>query len=165
MAVRLRPHHLLCMLTFVGEGYSQAFTDNFQAVLQKIVAGKELIQIVTGPDDICAPLHASSTAHCLNRGIETRDRHAAQALSVTLSTPIESGAILSLQPSTLDLLRSAFASGAIRSACTDCQWKPLCDRIAANNFSGTCLLEGAPCAPNPLRPEHLKAPTSSHHEG
>lgn len=34
--VRLRPHHLLCMQTFVGNGYSEAFVENMKQVLARL---------------------------------------------------------------------------------------------------------------------------------
>ena len=50
MTVRLRPHHLLCLLTYVGKGYSPAFTANYDAIAMRIEQGEELL-IVSGPDD------------------------------------------------------------------------------------------------------------------
>ncbi len=54
MTVELRPHHLLCMLTYVGKGYSPAFCANYDAVLARLSAGEEIL-LVDGPDSVCAP--------------------------------------------------------------------------------------------------------------
>ncbi len=57
MTVRLRAHHLLCMLTYVGKGYSPAFVENYEVIAARLSAGEE-IELVAGPDDICGPLTA-----------------------------------------------------------------------------------------------------------
>ena len=144
MTIRLRPHHLLCMLTFIGEGYSPAFVANFEAVLHRILATKEPVHIVEGPDDICAPLLADPACHCRNASVQNRDHLAAEALTALLKTSIQPGQTLDVSPPTLDLLRKAFATGTIRTACKGCQWHSLCDSIATSNFEGTKLKPGAP---------------------
>lgn len=141
--IRLRPHHLLCMLTYVGNGYSPEFTANFTAIARRLAAGldsgQEFITLVAGPDDICAPLLCSTDAHCTLARVETRDRQAAEALTKLLGEPIEPGARMQLTPHHLASLRAAFAAGTIRRACEGCQWKPLCDGIAQQGFAGTLL--------------------------
>ncbi|WP_292282104.1 DUF1284 domain-containing protein, partial [Mesorhizobium sp.] len=64
MTVRLRAHHLLCLLTYVGKGYSPAFTANYDVVVKRLAGGEDIL-IVSGPDDICAPLLSESEPHCL----------------------------------------------------------------------------------------------------
>ena len=49
MTVRLRAHHLLCMLTYVGKGYSPAFVENYEAIAARLSAGEE-IEMVAGPE-------------------------------------------------------------------------------------------------------------------
>ena len=62
MTVRLRAHHLLCMLTYIGKGYGTAFTDNMTVIAGRVSAG-ENVEIVDGPDEICAPRQAEANAH------------------------------------------------------------------------------------------------------
>src|SRR5712672_2376586 len=76
LTVRLRAHHLLCMLTFVGEGYSPAFTENYRSIARRLSAGEE-IELVSGPDDICAPLMEGADPHCLKASVIDRDAAAA----------------------------------------------------------------------------------------
>ena len=38
MTVRLRAHHLLCMLTYVGKGYTAAFTANYDRIVERLNA-------------------------------------------------------------------------------------------------------------------------------
>ena len=53
--IKLRPHHLLCILTYVGKGYSKPFTENFDAICERINQGERNVEIIKGPDDVCAP--------------------------------------------------------------------------------------------------------------
>ena len=75
MTVRLRAHHLLCMLTYVGKGYTQSFTVNYDRVAERLNRGEE-IEIVAGPDDICAPLLCGDAAHCFRKSVSERDAKA-----------------------------------------------------------------------------------------
>jgi hypothetical protein len=139
MTIRLRPHHLLCMLTFAGRGYTPAFVANFEHVASRIAAGDEAIQIIEGPDDICSALLTERTCHCHNASVIRRDRHAAAAIGDLLHLPIQAGTHLTPNPNLLQTLREAFVTGTIRQACAGCQWQPTCDAIAANGFIETCL--------------------------
>jgi uncharacterized protein len=144
MAIQLRPHHLLCMLTFIGKGYSAAFVANLEQVVRRLATGTETIEIVAGPDDICAPLLCEADCHCYRASVVERDRLATQAISSLLDRPLDPGTHFLLTHADLDNLRTAFAAGTIREACTGCQWKPLCDGIAANQFTDTLLVNPAP---------------------
>lgn len=138
MTIRLRPHHLLCMLTYIGEGYSKAFTENYDHIVVRLAAGEDIV-IVDGPDDICAPRHDDPAAHCLETRIAETDGTAAASIAALLGAPIAAGSHLQLDAVLLAKLRQAFAKGTIRSACSDCQWSTLCDRIVASGFDTTRL--------------------------
>ena len=138
MTVRLRPHHLLCMLTYVGRGYSPAFTANMTAVAERLGAGED-IELVAGPDDICAPLLDHPDPHCHRASLMERDRVAARDLKDLLGLDVPTGAHLVLDEDFISGLRVAFASHQIRSACTGCEWVDLCGSIAASGFDGAVL--------------------------
>ena len=138
MTVRLRPHHLLCVLTYVGRGYSTGFTANMTAVAERLGAG-ETVEIVAGPDDICAPLLADPDPHCHRTSVMERDRAAARDLHDLLGLDVRPGAHLVLDDDVIGRLRAAFASHHIRSACAGCEWVDLCGSIAASGFDGAVL--------------------------
>jgi uncharacterized protein len=140
MTIRLRPHHLLCMLTFAGRGYTPAFVANFEHVASRIAAGDEAIHIVEGPDDICSALLPDATCHCHTPSVTLRDLQAAEAISDLLHQPIQAGTHLAPGSGLLQTLREAFVTGTVRQACVGCQWKPTCDAIAENGFVETHLL-------------------------
>lgn len=139
MTVRLRPHHLLCLLTYVGKGYSPAFTANYDAVAARI-GNQEDIVIVDGPDDICRPLLGDEEPHCLRESVSERDKLATRDLSDLLALPIGTGTSITLDAKTLATMRAAFAAGLTRAACARCQWSDLCDAVAGGDYAGAILL-------------------------
>ena len=143
--VRLRPHHLLCLLTYVGRGYSPAFVANLDRIAARVAAGAP-IRLVDGPDDICAPLVAASRrqpVHCRGRRVAWRDRRAARAVARLLGRPVAPGSLVRLSGPMVRRLRRAFAARAIRSACLGCPWARLCSTVAATGFRGARLDPGA----------------------
>ncbi|TIV25389.1 MAG: DUF1284 domain-containing protein [Mesorhizobium sp.] len=136
MTVRLRAHHLLCLLTYVGKGYSPAFTANYDKVVKRLGEGEDIL-IVSGPDDICAPLLNESEPHCRGESAAGRDDVAARDVAGLLGGPLPAGAWLELDPLTLARMREAFSSGLTRKACPGCEWFELCGAVAASGFHGT----------------------------
>lgn len=139
MTVRLRAHHLLCMLTYVGKGYSPAFVENYEAIAARLSVGEE-IELVAGPDDICSPLCADPDAHCHGESVVDRDRVAADAVARLLGSPVSPGVRIAPTAALLSRLRKTFAAGAIRTACSGCEWSELCDGVADGGFAGARVL-------------------------
>ncbi len=136
MTVRLRAHHLLCMLTYVGKGYSPAFVENYEVIASRLSAGEE-IELVAGPDDICGPLTADPDAHCHGASVIERDRAAADAVARLIGSPLAPGARITPSAALLTRLRKTFATGEIRTACSGCEWASLCDGVAEGGYLGT----------------------------
>src|SRR3954471_8839415 len=107
MTVRLRPHHLLCLLTYVGEGYSSAFVDNLCHVSRKLLQGEDVI-LGEGPDDICDPVLGTEHDHCTGPRVMERDHKAAQAAAAVLREDLAAGTRLRLDAGTLGRLREGF---------------------------------------------------------
>lgn len=135
MTVRLRAHHLLCMLTYVGKGYSPAFVEYYEAIAARLSAGEE-IELVAGPDDICDPLTADPDAHCHGASVVERDRAATEAVARLLGSPLSPGARITPSASLLARLRKTFATGEIRTACSGCEWSGLCESVADGGYVG-----------------------------
>ncbi|MBB3945041.1 hypothetical protein GGQ73_000966 [Rhizobium skierniewicense] len=135
MTVRLRAHHLLCMLTYVGKGYTPGFTVNYDRVAKRLSGGEE-IEIVSGPDDICAPLLNDETAHCFRASVNTRDANALSVVTEWLGETFEIGSRIKPDKAFIEKLRSGFQQGSLRTACSGCEWMGLCDRVSASNFCG-----------------------------
>lgn len=141
MTVALRPHHLLCMLTYAGAGYSAPFCANYDALIRRLADG-EAIAVVDGPDDVCRPLAADPDAHCHRDSVAARDARAAEALTVELGMPIAAGTVIAPTPARIAGLRAAFAAGRIRAACAGCEWAATCDAVAGGGFARSRLPAG-----------------------
>lgn len=145
--IPLRAHHLLCILTYRGYGYGDEFVKNFDAIVTRINAGTP-IQVVRGPDAICAPLCQAKTRHdfhCDEMSSYARDDHAAATLRPILGDGIIDGR----EPVILDtakvaFLRQEYAAERIRAACAGCQWHAFCTEIAQTGFADTKLQPIAP---------------------
>lgn len=135
MTIRLRPHHLLCMLTYVGKGYTAAFTTNYNIIMERLLQGEDIL-IISGPDDLCAPLLDQVAPHCFRESVIERDLLAARDISKLLACRIETGSRITLDPKILHHMRRGFANGALRTACTGCEWNALCNSVAINDYDG-----------------------------
>lgn len=147
MTVRLRGHHLLCILTYKGEGYSPAFVANLDWIAARLTSGVDML-LVDGPDDVCAPLLApdGEEVHCGLDRVRERDWLALDAVSTLLARPLAAGDRLTLGPETVRRMRDAFATGDLRAACVGCEWSELCTSIADARFVATRLHDGSGAA-------------------
>lgn len=140
--IRLRGHHLLCLLTYIGKGYNPEFVANLDRIVARLHAG-ESIQIVSGPDDVCKMGEVCADpfdAHCLTNEISQRDRHAFKTLSDVLPLTIGDFLHASDFPQWTTQLRLAFSKkGEYFPSCQGCEWQPLCLDIAKNGFAGAKL--------------------------
>jgi uncharacterized protein len=129
------------MLTFVGEGYTPAFTENYIRIARRLSSGED-IEVVDGPDDICAPLLSEAAAHCRNDSVVARDRAAAQAVGRLLGIAVWKGTRIYPDAALLQRLRRNFALGTIRKACEECEWSELCGHVAERGFTDVLVAPG-----------------------
>lgn len=126
------------MLTYVGKGYSRAFTDNYDSAVSRLCAGEDAV-LVDGPDDICQPLLGDAEAHCRRQSVTDRDERAASAVAGLLGRPLRPGETISLDAAAIERMRDAFRARTTRDACAGCEWFDLCTAIAGDDFAGTRL--------------------------
>lgn len=147
MTVHLRPHHLFCLLTYIGKGYSADFVRNYNAVAARLRRG-EAIRIISGADDICAPLlggaqlpkpSKSPKPHCLCQSVTARDGIAAAEISAALGWVIEEGVEIADIPQFLRAMREAFADVRRRRTCLGCEWRDLCQAVADSGYKNAAL--------------------------
>lgn len=138
MAVSLRGHHFLCILTYQSVGYTLEFVENYDRIVERLNNG-EAIQIVEGIDAICQPVESDTEHHCHNESIEHRDVQALHDLRDELKLPLIPGETLALDDELITTMRRAFLNGSIRKACKSCEWESMCTRIAGNNFKNVLL--------------------------
>jgi hypothetical protein len=149
--VRLCGHHLLCILTYIGRGYTSEFTENMTAVISRINQGAE-IQIVSGPDDICTPMLNDVSHHCSSNDVAERDAVALITVSIALSRHVRVGDALYLSGDDIQILHRTFVQNPsvhhrnhcdicvpFRAACHECPWEEACTEIANEGFNGKIL--------------------------
>ena len=139
MTVILRPHHLLCFLTYIGKGYDAAFVANYDTIARRIEQGED-IRITYGPDDICAPMLSGFSGegpppHCLDDSVSVRDRAAQHDISAVFGLVLNEGQNVTIDRNLVVRMRAAFAAGKTRTACTGCEWHGLCTRVAEQDFT------------------------------
>lgn len=132
MTIRMRPHHLLCLLTYVGKGYSGAFIANMNKLVHRLRPGKDVV-VVSDPDDICAPLpepHQIGKPHCTGKSVGERDRLAANDIGRFLGYRIAEDEKIILD---FEFLHQ------MRQACIDCEWSELCSSITLSGYAKTLI--------------------------
>lgn len=139
MTILIRPHHFLCMLTFLGKGYTASFVSNYTRIIERLNSGED-IKIVHGPDDICRPMLTEADHHCRNDSVRMRDDIASSHIHGLLGFELKPGLRLDLNRAQIDTLRHAYSDGAFRVACDGCRWQDMCTSIAARDYWG-CRLE------------------------
>lgn len=141
--IRLRPHHLLCVLTYGGRGYTPAFVEGMNQLVDALSAGAT-VEVITGPDDICAPMMRCPDHpdfHCENPSVAARDALALEDLAPLLPG-LGIGARVPFSAPLIAHLRAHFATRRIRRACSGCEWEPRCTHRAEIHFEGARLRVG-----------------------
>ena len=117
--LKLRPHHLLCILGFRGLGYSERFVENLRKVKDRYFQG-ENVEIVKGCDDICieCPFQSKGMCKLYGNGVLEIDREVAALLKLHFGDKLNS----------LDLLRriaKLVDVDDMEKLCKGCPWKRL----------------------------------------
>ncbi len=132
---RLRGHHLLCLLAFSGDGYSQAFIERFAKLARVYRNPKSLIEVLVSADDACAACPHGSPDGCRSaidgpeQAVKNLDRSVLDMLG------IEPGVHLAR-----DLHQRLAKAGneAIHATCKACSWygKTECQDLIAGFVAG-----------------------------
>ena len=133
-SICLRPHHLLCLQTFVGHGYSPEFTAHM-TIVQKQLPPDPLtpITLVNGPDDLCGHCPNCVDGSCTSPKPAVFDHLVGQKLNTTEDTenaaPKHTDA--SDSPLTLHGIPSILhmSEQLLAECCPDCEWKELCVEV------------------------------------
>ena len=136
----LRPHHLLCLQTFVGHGYSPEFTAHM-TIVQKQLTTDPLtpITLVNGPDDLCGHCPNCVDGSCTSPKPAVFDHLVGQKLNTTEDTenaaPKHTDA--SDSPLTLHGIPSILhmSEQLLAECCPDCEWKELCVEVCRTTIN------------------------------
>ncbi|PZE20515.1 DUF1284 domain-containing protein [Paenibacillus xerothermodurans] len=119
MNIRLRGHHVLCLLGYRGKGYSEQFCANMTSIYETLRLHPEtLIEIIEGPDDICQAYPADQHPHCHNEGIYLKDA------AVLDTVDVELGSVISWEQ-LCSSINTNVVPDDISRLCANCRWEPL----------------------------------------
>lgn len=141
MTIRLRGHHLLCLLGYRGKGYSDGFCANMTRVYEQLRTAPETrIELIEGPDEICAAFPADQPAHCENGSVYRKDREIAGRIGIAVG---ETRAWSDICVAVAERVQP----DDIGSLCRDCRWEPygLC-REGVSHIHGQAKLRELPPA-------------------
>ena len=124
-ALRLRPHHLLCLQTFVGHGYSEEFVLHMTLVKNRLNADPHTpIVLVKGADELCAHCPNCVDGHCTSENPALFDRLVSERLTGERLTAQAAPALLSGIPDSLQINEAL-----LDACCPGCEWKELCIKV------------------------------------
>ncbi len=122
--LKIRAHHLLCMLGFRGLGYSEEFAENMGKVVAEFNSEATLpVIIVAECDVICEPCPHNRENRCVKQPDSER-RVAAKDLAVLRKLGLESGTRL-VAARVRQKVKESFSSRDLVEICPDCQWREL----------------------------------------
>lgn len=116
--IRLRGHHLLCLFGFKGLGYDDDFIAGMAAVVRRLRQPGARVEIVAGPDDICAACPHAGRERCQRREAHPRDAATLAALGLPIGYLDDAATLFAditarITPERLDIL------------CAGCSWQAL----------------------------------------
>ncbi|MBE0415527.1 MAG: DUF1284 domain-containing protein [Dehalococcoidia bacterium] len=123
--MKLRAHHLICIIGFRGLGYSKEYVDNMTKIVVQLRSSPEtLIEIAGKPDDICSPCPFLGDKGCQERGLESEEVVRNRDLAVTGRLNMVVGDRITWAEAE-ERIRSSISPEDLDKICQDCQWLPL----------------------------------------
>lgn len=120
--VLLRPHHLLCLQTFRGKGYSPDFVRKMTEIHALVHAEPPAaIRLISGSDLLCGSCPNCEGGKCTS---EKPDRFDARVLEYT---GLSAGSLLAEGIFTPGI--PAVTEAILDACCPGCQWLSLCKEI------------------------------------
>lgn len=117
--IRLRGHHLLCIHGFRGLGYSPEFVANMSAIVERLQTRPQTaVEIISGPDAICAGCPQDAASHCTEERVSERDRLVLQRLGASPGDAFSWAELVGR-------VRRRIDPAFLRRACASCPWLPL----------------------------------------
>lgn len=115
--IQLRGHHIFCLLGYRGMGYSAAYTKNMTMIHQTLRQSPEtLIEIIQGPDQLCAKFPKDQDYHCQDQNIYERDAHILTKLGLPIGLTIQWKDIE-------QRIRTNVVPDDIAHVCETCSWR------------------------------------------
>lgn len=121
-AIRLRPHHGLCIRHFTGKGYSPAFVENMTRVIAGLQAAPETdIELTAGADVLCASCPHNQSGRCAS---------APKPMGMTVpccgTAACGLGQRIPWDEFERRVEQQILRPGCLEQVCRGCQWLDLC---------------------------------------
>jgi hypothetical protein len=122
--LKIRTHHLLCVLGFCGLGYSQEFISTMGKVVEKLRSNSAFpIILVAECDIICASCPHNKGNKCLKETdseskVKTRDLEVLHRLGFEVGAQMATGKAYAK-------IKERLSSGDIAEICRRCEWLEL----------------------------------------
>lgn len=115
--IKLRGHHLFCLLGYRGMGYSPEFVENMTALHQSLRENPKIwIELVHGPDQLCEKCPNKGDYHCENEEIFTMDTAVLEKLGLQLGQRVQWAEIESC-------IKKHVVPSDIQTICKNCSWR------------------------------------------
>ena len=129
MIITLRTHHVICMQSFIGKGYSKEFTENFSNILQylKLNQNQKCINLVNYCDDICkyCPNRLYNN-QCKNEiFIKYLDNSYKSICNISYTTQYSLNEINTI-------IKDNITINKFNKICSNCQWFGICSKLIKN---------------------------------
>lgn len=126
--MQIRPHHLLCIGNFVGEGYSEDFTQNMKNIVSALNSGESFV-LTDKSDDICKKCPFDNVGICkTEEKVRRYDNAAKDALNVEYGKKYKYADIKQM------ISEQIYSKGKRSDICGDCEWADLCNEIEQKKF-------------------------------
>lgn len=120
--MRLRAHHLLCILGFRGLGYDEKFVKGMERVIQRIKGKSGLeIKLIEECDDICAACPFNIDGRCENKVVGGEERVRERDSQVAERLALKTGNALTIKK-ILASVKEKIKPGDLLVICKDCPW-------------------------------------------
>ncbi|MEN2984293.1 MAG: DUF1284 domain-containing protein [Dictyoglomaceae bacterium] len=119
--MKIRGHHLLCILHFEGKGYSQEFVKNMELIKERLEKGERFLLVISG-DDICykCPYYKGRCLRESNIGeIERKDKNIISFLELKRNRRYSYNDISKIIFEKMNKI-------IFEDLCKDCSWYYLC---------------------------------------
>lgn len=120
--MKLRGHHLLCILGFQGYGYSEDFVLNMTRINELRKSEKSIIKLTNIPDDICSS--------CPNLKNNLCENEMQNEIIVKMDEEVLSKFNRNIEYNAIDLFNEVNLKfntlKSVENICNDCKWAEKC---------------------------------------
>ena len=127
--ITLRTHHIICMQSFIGKGYSKEFTENFSHILRYLKQNnnQKCIRLVSCCDDICKYCpNRTNNNQCKN---ELFIKHLDNSYKLICNFSY-------IKQYSLDeintIINNNLTINKFNTICNKCQWFGICSKLIKN---------------------------------